>query len=84
MAAAQSSPDIQAKIRQEENEHSQVMQTVHVLTDVYGPRLTGSPAHKAAAEWAAKQMTSWGFQNAHLEPWDFGHPGWMTCGPAAT
>ena len=52
------------------------MRTVHVLTDVYGPRLTGSPNHKAAAEWAIKQMTEWGFENAHLEPWDFGHPGW--------
>ena len=22
-------------------------------------------------------MTAWGFKNGHLEPWDFGHPGWM-------
>jgi carboxypeptidase Q len=48
-----------------------------VLTDVYGPRLTGSPNFKAAADWTVKQMTSWGFKNAHLEPWDFGHPGWL-------
>src|SRR5205814_6802850 len=40
-------------------------------------RLTGSPNHKLAAEWAIKEMTSWGFDNAHLEPWDFGHPGWV-------
>ena len=52
------------------------MRTMHFLADVYGPRLTGSPNHKAAAEWAAKQMTDWGFVNAHLEAWDFGHPGW--------
>ena len=57
-------------------EHSQIMRTMHFLADVYGPRLTGSPNHKAAAEWAAKQMTEWGFVNAHLEPWEFGHPGW--------
>src|SRR5207244_9144758 len=68
--------DINAKIRQEEAAHSQIMRTLHFLTDVYGPRLTGSPNHKAAAEWAAKAMTDWGFSNAHLEPWDFGHPGW--------
>src|SRR5205085_11129523 len=49
----------------------------HFLTDVYGPRLTGSPNHKAAAEWAIKQMTAWGFENGHLEPWDFGHVGWL-------
>ncbi len=53
------------------------MRTVHVLTDVYGPRLTGSPNRKAAAEWAINQMSDWGFENAHLEPWDFGHPGWV-------
>jgi hypothetical protein len=47
------------------------------LPGIYGPRLTGSPNHKAAADWAVKQMTDWGFENAHLEPWDFGHPGWM-------
>src|SRR5262249_43435397 len=58
-------------------ENSQIMRTMHFLTDVYGPRLTGSPNHKAAAEWAIKQMASWGFDNTHLEPWDFGHPGWL-------
>ena len=48
-----------------------------MLTDRYGPRLTGSPNYEAAANWVVKQLTEWGFQNAHLEPWDFGHPGWM-------
>jgi hypothetical protein len=76
LASAQTTPDIQAKIRQEETDHSQIMRTMHFFTDVYGPRLTGSPNHKAAAGWAIKQMTEWGFQNGHLEPWDFGHPGW--------
>jgi hypothetical protein len=50
---------------------------MHVLTDLYGPRLTGSPNHTAAAAWAIKQMTEWGLANAHLEPWDFGRPGWL-------
>jgi carboxypeptidase Q len=70
-------PDINKKIRQEENDHSQILRTMHFLTDVYGPRLTGSPNHKAAADWAIQQMTAWGFENAHLEPWNFGHAGWM-------
>jgi carboxypeptidase Q len=76
-AATNSDPDIQAKIRKEGAENSQIMRTMHFLTDVYGPRLTGSPNHKAAAEWAIKQMATWGFDNAHLEPWDFGRPGWL-------
>ena len=53
-------PQINDKIRQEETAHSQIMRTLHVLADVYGPRLTGSPNHKAAAEWAVKQMSDWG------------------------
>ena len=69
--------DINAKIRQEENAHSKIMHTLHMLADVYGPRVTGSPSLKAAGEWAIKEMASWGFTNGHLEPWDFGHPGWV-------
>ncbi len=64
------------KIRQEATNRSQILQTVHVLTDVYGPRLTGSPNLKAAGEWAVQQMTSWGLKNGRLEPWDFGRAGW--------
>ena len=69
--------EMNARIRKEGREHSHILRTVHYLTDVYGPRLTGSPNHKAAAEWAIKQMTEWGLENGHLEPWDFGHPGWL-------
>lgn len=73
---AQDAADINARIRKEATDNSQVMRTMHFLTDVYGPRLTGSPNLKAAGEWAVKQMTAWGFENGHLEPWDFGHQGW--------
>jgi hypothetical protein len=69
--------NILERIRKEGMEHSQIMKTMHMLTDIYGPRMTGSPNHKHAAEWAVKQMAAWGFQNAHLEPWEFGHPGWL-------
>lgn len=69
--------EVNARIRQEARERSQLMRTLHFLTDVYGPRLTGSPNHKAAAEWAIAEMRRWGLENAHLEPWDFGHPGWL-------
>lgn len=69
--------DIYWKIRREGLSNSQIMKTVHVLTDVYGPRLTGSPNLKAAGEWAIEQMNAWGLSNGHLEPWDFGHPGWL-------
>jgi carboxypeptidase Q len=77
IAAQNGSGDMLSRIRKEAMEHSQIMKTIHMFTDLYGPRLTGSPNHKAAAEWAVKQMTTWGLENAHLEPWDFKHPGWL-------
>jgi hypothetical protein len=76
IAAQQPSLEINGLIRREAAGNSQIMRTLHFLTDHYGPRLTGSPNHKAAAEWAVKQMTAWGLDNGHLEPWEFGHPGW--------
>ncbi len=66
-----------SRIRKEARERSQILRTLHFLTDVHGPRLTGSPNHKATAEWALTQLRQWGLENAHLEPWDFGHAGWL-------
>jgi hypothetical protein len=77
VTAQNGSGDMLARIRAEAMERSQIMKTMHMFADLYGPRLTGSPNHKAAAEWAVKQMTAWGLENAHLEPWDFKHPGWL-------
>ena len=67
--AGQVADDVIMKIRDEGNFHSQIMRTMHFLTDVYGPRLTGSPHYKEAADWALRQMKEWGMTNEHLEPW---------------
>ena len=75
-AQTQGNSDINEKIRREELDHSQIMHTLHFFSDVYGPRLTGSPNLKGAEDWALKQMQVWGFDNVHLESWSFGHPGW--------
>ena len=53
------------------------MRSVHVLADLYGPRLTGSPSLKAAGEWAIATMQSWGLTNGRLEPWNWGRDGWV-------
>lgn len=63
------------KIR-EEAFSGQVMEIASWLTDVYGPRLTGSPISKQAGDWAAMKLTEWGLKDARLEPWgEFGR-GW--------
>lgn len=65
------------RIRREATERSQVMRTLQVLTDLHGPRLTGSPNLRRAQDWILDQAAAWGFANAHLEAWDFGHSGWQ-------
>ncbi len=64
------------RIKDEGMNRSQVMQTMSYLTDVIGPRLTASPGMKRANAWTRDQMTKWGLQNAHLEPWGPFGRGW--------
>ena len=63
------------RIRDEGLSRSQVMDHVSWLSDVYGPRLTGSPAIQQASEWAMKKFGDWGLTNVHQERWKFGK-GW--------
>ena len=61
--------DAIARIRAEGFQRSHLMETLSWISDVYGPRLTGSHNYHKAAEWARDQLTSWGLSNAHLEAW---------------
>lgn len=73
-AQAPSLSDVYAQIRAEETNNSKIMWLIHEISDVYGPRVTGTPSLKAADDWAVKTLTSWGLSNAHLEPWTFQPP----------
>ena len=66
------------RIKREVSQHSEVMELLSWLTDVYGPRLTGSPNTRAAAEWTLKKLSSWGITNVHLEPWGPYERGWRS------
>ena len=57
------------RIKNEAFQNSRVMENAFYLTDVYGPRLTGSPGLQAAAEWAIRRFNEWGLANAKLEKW---------------
>jgi len=57
---------------------SEVMALAEQLTDVYGPRLTGSPNLERAGKWAASKMREWKLDRAELEPWP---PNSSTVGP---
>jgi hypothetical protein len=75
-AATTNPNDPIARIKEEGMKRSQVMTTLSYLTDVIGPRLTNSPGMKRANEWTRDQLTKWGLQNAHLEPWGPFGRGW--------
>jgi carboxypeptidase Q len=68
--------DVVAQIRVEGLENSQIEALAHHLTDVIGPRLTGSPGMRQANDWTAAKFEEWGLANAAVEPWgEFGR-GW--------
>lgn len=64
------------RIKDEGMNRSQVMKTLSYLTDVIGPRLTGSPGLKRANEWTRDKMKEWGLENSHLEAWGPFGRGW--------
>jgi carboxypeptidase Q len=68
--------DAASRIRDAALHHSQIMDTVGYLTDVTGPRLTGSPNLKKAEEYARDKLRAWGLANAHLESWGPFGRGW--------
>src|SRR5258706_2170875 len=74
LMAAEDKADLAAiyKIKDEGFNRSQVMETLSYLTDVYGPRLTGSPNIRKAQDWAQQKLKEWGLANVHTEKYDFG------------
>lgn len=77
LAQSADAPNLDAihKLKNLELSDSHVMEIESWLTDVYGPRLTNSPDMRQAAQWAEKEMTSWGIAKVHEEPFPFGR-GW--------
>jgi hypothetical protein len=66
--------DLQAltKLKAEAYNHSQAMETVSWLADVYGPPLSGSPSMQGAANYLEKRMKEFGLSNVHRETFPFG------------
>ena len=64
-----------AAIRDEGIRGSQAMDHISWLSDVYGPRVTGTPAIEQARAWTMEKLREWGLSNVHEERFAFGH-GW--------
>jgi hypothetical protein len=63
------------RIQTEAFDHSKVMEILRQISDVHGPRLTGSPGFEDAARWAVSELNSYGLDKVHTEKWGpFGRP----------
>jgi hypothetical protein len=60
------------RIKAESFDRSKVMDHLYYLTEVHGPRLTGSPQFERAANWAMERLKGYGVVNVHAEKWPFG------------
>ena len=70
--------DINAKIRQEEaSPLADHADAAHADRRVRAPGSPARPATRRQRSGRSSRWQSWGFTNGHLEPWDFGHPGWV-------
>ncbi len=65
------------RIRVEAFDRSRVMDTVSYLTDVIGPRLTGSPNLRRAQRYSVDLLRSWGIERAAVEAWGPFGRGWQ-------
>ncbi|HKA22443.1 MAG TPA: peptidase M28, partial [Blastocatellia bacterium] len=68
--------DVISRIRDRESKYSEIREMVGYLTDVTGPRLTGSPNLKKAQQYVLERLQEWGVANAHLEGWGPFGRGW--------
>ena len=57
------------RIKTEAFAHSKVMDHLYQLSEIHGPRLTGSPEFDDAARWAVGRLQEIGVENVHLEKW---------------
>jgi carboxypeptidase Q len=68
--------DMVHKIRQEGLKNSQIRDLAFYLTDVIGPRLSGSTGLSNANKWTSEKLAEWGLSNVQIAPWgEFGR-GW--------
>jgi hypothetical protein len=65
-----------AKIKLEGIGHSQIMDLLSSLCDVYSPRLAWSPEYRRGAEWVTKKLREWGIADVAYDYWAPLGKGW--------
>ena len=64
---------VDGQIISEVDSHNELMKNIEYLSDVIGPRLTGSAEQRMASNWAEEQFRRYGLVNVHQEKWTISH-----------
>lgn len=67
--------DLDKALIEEIKARSEQMKNLQYLSDVIGPRLTGSKNLERANNWTAEKMKEYGLENVRLETWEIPY-GW--------
>jgi len=68
-ADAAAARELDKKVLAETKDGAEIMANLTHLSDVIGPRVTGSAALERANKWAASKMRDYGLDNVHQEAW---------------
>lgn len=68
-AKAKTPEEVDATIIQEVKDRQEILKNLTYLSDVIGPRMTGSANLKKANDWAADKFREYGLENVKLEPY---------------
>ena len=61
------------QIMEEIDKNNEVMTNLEYLTDMIGPRVTGTKQMDQASRWTAQAFQKYGLASPHLEPWTIAH-----------
>src|SRR5437764_424471 len=64
---------VDTQIISEIRDGNQLMSNLEYLSDIIGPRLTGSGQQIAASKWAEQLFRNYGLTNVHQEKWAIKH-----------
>ncbi|MBJ89168.1 MAG: hypothetical protein CMO98_04830 [Woeseia sp.] len=74
--AAESPNNIYDKIKNELTSGSMIAENLHQLSNVYGPRLTGTPRYVEMVQWTESTIRKWGVDDVRIEEYGVNDRGW--------
>ena len=64
------------RLKQESQRSSEVAEIVSYLSDVYGPRMSGTPRYLEMVHWVEERLRGWGIEDVRVESFGDGLRGW--------